>query len=215
MSGSDQINQPGKMEKEFNHSFHSFSLFLFSLFIQEFTKRKVLERALQIQAADTLPLAGPMQVMVYGSSVAMHPMVRTFPLLSFSLSSVPKKKRRSAEENSVKQEITTTSGNTTSRQQLGHGFLGLAMPINMVVKEKKKNETITKTEPFFPFFCLFDLQGSMELKALALPAQSLVHDIFQAHGMEQMENWCSLVAWVLQLQQAVSCFLSFFDFFLN
>jgi hypothetical protein len=93
MSGSDQIDQPGKMEKEFNHSFHSFSLFLFSLFIQEFTKRKVLERALQIQVTDTAPLAGLMQVMVYGSSVAMHPMVRTFPLLSFSLSSVPKKKK--------------------------------------------------------------------------------------------------------------------------
>jgi hypothetical protein len=69
------------MEKEFNHSFHSFSLFLFSLFIQEFTKRKVLERALQIQVTDTAPLAGLMQVMIYGSSVAMHPMVQTFPLL--------------------------------------------------------------------------------------------------------------------------------------
>jgi hypothetical protein len=73
------------------------------------------------------------------------------------------------------------------------------MPINMVVKEKRKKRNYHETEPFFPFFCFFDLQASMELKALALPAQFLMHDIFQAHGMEPMENWCSLVAMVLQL----------------
>ena len=87
----------------------------------------------------------------------MHTMVRTFPLLSFSLSSVPKKKKcwrelcQTGYHNDLwKYDIAAATWTWVSGSSDANQY-------GCERKEKKRN--YHETEPFFPFFLFFRLAG--------------------------------------------------------